>query len=297
MPFQIASQHINTTFDATSKSVMVNALKNALVTVGWSVAASGIDDFTLQSQTTVVGSLKTKVRIYDPGAFNCMRIQFRNQPETLLGREYFILPNRIYPPIMRIIANEYQFFTMYPGSSSVNRSFACGGVPFLEDFLDGVITDCIWSNGDSDNSDTSTTLNVSFRTRPTIRSASQYGNGNWATVNGNVIMGVGLGTQHLLLPYPGAEPVYTGQIPFLWHRGEAFKIPARIAFGNTSDSVVARIQGQLWDAAIISVDQPPDITAQFDGYTWYNVMDFNSSLGAPSVSPKASLWIVVPDEP
>src|SRR3990172_11560382 len=139
MAFQYAGgTNVNTTFAADTRTLIADNIRTHLLTAGWTSISGASGDWILQSALTPQ-NLQCRVRLYDSGGGNCGRVQFRNVGATLLGIDLFLLASAGY--VYRIIANKYQFFVLRAGSTAA-REFVCGGVPYLEPFLDTVINPC-----------------------------------------------------------------------------------------------------------------------------------------------------------
>src|SRR4051812_32082486 len=151
---------INTTFTQSSgnRPEMAQWIRDQLLAAGWASAGSATD-YQLTSATTPQ-SLSCRVRSYDPGSANCARLKFSNVAGSRVqAADIFLLP--AVSKLWRIIANKYQFFIMTSGTTAV-REFACGGALYLPSFLNGVITEAFWGQGNA-SSDGDTSFRQSFR--------------------------------------------------------------------------------------------------------------------------------------
>lgn len=287
MPFRYAGgTNVNTTFAGDTRTLIVDNLRTHLLTAGWTSISGASGDWILQSALTPTDNLQCRVRLYDPGSGNCARVQFRNVTGSLLGIDLFLLASATY--VYRVIANKYQFFVLRAGSIAA-REFLCGGVPFLESPpLSGVITEAIWCHGNAAN-DGDTFTRRSFRTQLNCRSD---GSSRWQVVNGNAWQSTapgGRGDQRLLVYFGTQHVSVSTEAGQLWSSLEAYKVPARIAWGLTGTGDEAKVRGQLWDGAVIMKDYPADTVDAFDAHNWFCITA--SGVGGQT---GASLFIVIP---
>src|SRR5689334_22793295 len=101
---------VNSTFTATSKTSMVDDIKNNLVSAGWSVISGSSGSWVLESVATAVVGLKLRV-VIDDTPTNCARIRWRNSAGSVTSTAIaFLLPDSA---TWRIIANNHGFWVMY----------------------------------------------------------------------------------------------------------------------------------------------------------------------------------------
>jgi hypothetical protein len=264
-------------FTGGSKSAIIDQVRQTLVDVGWSGAAG--DEYH-NSAITPQG-LQCRVRVHDDGG-NCAVVQFRNVPETQIGRQHFLLP-KAAPVEYCIIANQYQFFVLVINQPTQARTFVAGGVPFMDPPLytpTRFITEAIWSQGNG-LSDTDTTVGVlSFRNSTTGHASWTETNGiytaNYFTASANSrASNQCLVIRQALSTATVGNPALTG---YLHHGGQSNKIPARIMWGRIDSDgdppgSFRRIMGTLWD--IVLINTPPvaliiaDSLHEFDDYKWH----------------------------
>lgn len=284
------------TLDASAtRTELVDAIKAKLTNQadGWTVASGASGDWVLQSQTTAQG-LAMRVRIWDPGSGNCCRVAVRNVGGTIThdATPAYLLP--VNNETWRVIVTGYQAFIFVPGASPP-RKFVAFGVPYLESFLDGVITECIWLQGNG-GSDTDTVGRPGYRT---ILGSMPPG-GSVAALQEHILNGSswagygftadGSGAQQLMAMWSSSAA--SGYATARWHGGDYLVTEPLITWGATGETDVARIRGQLWDAAIFSeaftIDET-DITWDDDGaspptsYLWHSVT--GSNVGGASWAP------------
>jgi hypothetical protein len=302
MAIQYAGTNINTTFTCTTgtRAEIVTGLEDALNAAGWTtISGHHTTNVLLESATTPSPqSLVCRVQLQDTGSGNCAQIRFRNQSNTKAqGNQHFLVP--AVGTVYRVIANQYQFFCFSTDSSSTGRTFVAGGVPYLPSFLQGVITECIWSQSNSTNNDSSGTNYNSWRTS----SYTGWDNGmcnQWQTVNGNQwgvygVFGGGSrpGCQQLMVQQGSQNANLQGYWPpYRWHDGSLLTYEPLIAWGLTGMNDEGLIRGQLWDAAMISGQFVADQTTTFDSHNWYVLT--NTTAFSSGLSFGATLVLVVP---
>ena len=271
--------NINTTFTCTTgtRQEIVTGLQNALIAAGWTVI-SGLNtsNVLIESATTPSPqSLVCRVQLQDPGSGNCAQIRFRNQDNTKSQTNQHLLVPAV-GKVYRVIACPYQFFCFSSDSVTVGRTYVAGGVPYLPSFLQGVITECIWSQGNATNSDSSTTLYQTFRTSNFCGTDSAMCN-QWNVVNGNQVEIYGVfgggnrpGCQQLFVQQSSQNQYMQSQPPgYRWHDGSLLTYEPLIGWGLTGNNDENMIRGQLWDAAMISGQFVADQTTTFDSHNWW----------------------------
>lgn len=294
--------NINTTFTCTTgtRQEIVTGLQNALIAAGWTVI-SGLNtsNVLLESATTPSPqSLVCRVQLQDPGSGNCAQVRFRNQGNTKAQtNQHFLVPavGKVY----RVIACPYQFFCFASDSVTVGRTFVAGGVPYLPSFLQGVITECIWSQSNCTNSDSSTTLLHSFRTANWTGWDNAMCN-QWHLCNGNQVEIYGPfggggrpGLQELYIQQSPRNTYQQGLAPgYRWHDGSLLTYEPLIGWGLTGHSDENLIRGQLWDAAMISGQFVADQTTTFDSHNWWVLT--NNVIWQSSFVNGATLVLVTP---
>jgi hypothetical protein len=274
---------VNATFTGDSRTNIVEAIRTQLLNAGWTDVSGAAGDRYMQSALTPQ-NLQCQVRLYDPGSGNCAKVRFQNVAGTKIGTDHFLLP--AVAKTFRIIACRYQFFVLVPTTIANGREFVAGGVPFLESFLNGVITECIWGQG-SGTSDSDAAAGQTFRNhnQQGTSTGTNLVNGNLWTMNGNP--GASAGTQRFVIER-GGDDSNTGTDGRMWHNGEVLKYGARLAWGLTAIADPAYVRGQLWGAVMIDQDYTPDVTATFDGHDWFSI---TGNSGA--ACGKGSLWVII----
>lgn len=271
--------NINTTFTCTTgtRQEIVTGLQNALVAAGWTIiSGSGTANVLLESATTPSPqNLVCRVQLQDTGSGASAQIRFRNQGNTKAqANQFFLVPS--VGKVFRVIACPYQFFCFASDSITVGRSYVAGGVPYLPSFLQGVITECIWSQGACINNDTITTNYNTFRISnfcgPDNAMCNQWHvvNGNQVEVYGTFSGGTRPGLQQLYVQQSAQNQYMQGQPPgYRWHDGSLLTYEPLIGWGTTGSSDENLIRGQLWDAAMISGQFVADQTTTFDSHNWW----------------------------
>jgi hypothetical protein len=294
--------NISTTFTCTTgtRQEIVTGLEDALNAAGWTtISGHHTSNVLLESATTPSPqSLVCRVQLQDPGSGTSAQVRFRNQGNTKAQtNQYFLHPaaGKVY----RVIACPYQFFCFASDSTTVGRTAVAGGVPYLPSFLQGVVTECIWSQGNCTNSDTSNTLYNTFRNVSWTGFDNAMCN-QWHVVNGNQnevygVFGGGNrpGLQTLIMQQGAQNNTYQGYGPsYRWHDGSLLTYEPLITWGLTSHSDEPLIRGQLWDAAMISGQFVADQTTTFDSHNWW-VYTHNVAWGFSSYYG-ATLVLVTP---
>lgn len=294
--------NVNSTFTCTTgtRQEIVTGLQDALIAAGWTVI-SGLNTATvlLESATTPSPqNLLCRVQLLDPGSGNCAQVKFRNAGNTKSqAGQLYLIPQA--GKVFRVIACRYQFFIFSADSITTSRSYVGGGVPYLPSFLQGVITECIWAQGNCNNSDSSTQNNISFR----ISTATGFSNlqaNQWNCVNGNIleINGPPFGAEYR----PGCQSLmaqrgsinnasFSQQPAYRWHDGSVLTYEPLITWGLTSINDEPLIRGQLWDSAIISGQYVADQTTTFDSRNWWV---FTNNTQWDTVVFGGTLVIVIP---
>jgi hypothetical protein len=279
---------VNTTFVGTDRATTGTALETQLVNAGWTViSGSGTNDRLLESATTPTAANLIRVRIRTANLTNCVCINMQNVAATKVSQNYFILPAAL--KTFRIIANKYQFFVFTPGTSAAREFVACG-VPWIPTFLHGVMTDDLgWISGNG-LSDTSTTVQVSFRT--SLHCAGSNLGYSSGIVNGSLFDFAGSG-----IGGPGGMRLVTqvgGNVQdtnaFRWHDDSLQLVDPLIAWGLTSAvSDEAKIRGQLWGAVIVTDAFAADTTlASVDGHSWLGITNAN---GGSTSAARGTLFL------
>ncbi len=303
MAIQYSGTNINNTFVNTvgTRLEIVTGLSTALVAAGWTIiSGSGTGNQLLECTTTPSPqSLVCRVQLYDPGSGNCAQIKFRNQANTKSQTNFHPLFAQA-SKTWRVIANPYQFFIFSSASSSIGREFVGGGVPYLPSFLQGVITECIWSMGNG-RSDTDTFCSTTFRNNLITSTPSSQPN-LWMDVNlnawenFNTYVNTAYTGWPQLLAQQGAQWTQVAgtnlYAPYKWHDDSLMVYEPLISWGMIGYSDESKIRGQLWDAAIVSDSFGADQTTSFDTHNWWVLT--NGNYGSSGLYARGSLLVVVP---
>jgi hypothetical protein len=265
---------------AGTRAELAQWVRDQLILAGWTSAGTATD-YQLTSATTIGGNLACRVRVYDPGSGSCARLKFSNSIGTRTqAGDMFLLPGA--GKTWRIIANRYQFFVMT--STNTAREFACGGVPFLPIFLQGIVTEAIWGVSNA-SADTDTTTRPSFRGalhcgyNPNTASANQVGicNGTIAEFNNTNPGAVYPGsTIQVSDATPGSAIVTVALMGRRWHDDSLQMVEPLIAWGLTNlSSDEPKFRGQLWDAVVLSDAFTADTSLAIDGRTYFCITGGN----------------------
>lgn len=311
MPIQYAGgTNVNSLFTQSSSSPtrreIVDGIVAAMTTAGWSViSGGGTGDVMMESATTPASqSLKMRARIYDPGSGTDARIKLRNAGGTIIQTGDLQLVSSAGRK-WRVIANQYQVFVFAVSVINAPCLFAAWGVPFIPPSHEGVITECIWGWGSSNNA--SDTGNM----RPCLRNYLgmwvNFSTPNWfCIINGstwelnNSNQGNGnLGLPGLIVTWAGL-PVHDGYVVitdsssrshYRYHNDQSLMCEPLLAFGSALNSE-SRIRGQLWDAVVTREAYNGDRTFSIDGKTFYSVT--HNNYGVSFDTPSGTLLVRVP---
>lgn len=306
MPIQYVGPRVNEVFEGETQQQIIDGISANLQIASWDIVSGGGADVTLESAPTADSGLVTRVRLFTGST--CMKIEFRNQQENRGSIDHPLLPGVDF--VFRIIANPHQLFVMRPNVyAAPSRHFIAGGTPYLEPHMRPFISECIWSqaNGSGQN-ETDTRVAGTFRTQTYCSAfggffddhyvlwhningaanSNQAWHGYWSTTRWN----------QALVVQDGATNTNIGGTAtgLLWHNGEAFKHPARIAWGLTGEygsgglpGQSPRCNGQLFDAVVITDAYPGDLGADplvpviFDSHRWYNITNLTTTPAGPSL--------------
>lgn len=294
---------VNTTLTqvAGTRAELAQWIRDQLVAAGWTSSGSATD-YQVTSALTPQ-NLQGRVRVYDSGAGNCARLKWSNPGGTKTqSGDLFLLPAAA--KVWRIIANKYQFWVF--ASANTPREFACGGVPYLPSFLNGVVTEAIWGASNS-NSDTDTTGKTNFRTSLSSNLTFQAGgvqnnavtitNGNLTESNTTGSVAGYVGAIQLQAAAGGCtgNAVNAANFSRRWHDDRIQMIEPLISWGLTSmQGDEAKIRGQLWDAVVLSDAFTVDQNLTIDGRTYWCITGGNSgSFGTASSQAPGTLAVAV----
>ena len=280
-------------FTGDSINAIVEGWRTKMLLSNWTDVSGGVGDRTMRSVATPQG-LQCECRAYDNGGgATAARFRFRNVGGGITGNDMFFSPNLARVPTVRIIANPYQFFLFYPDVLNSLNTFAAGGCPSIEDFQAGLVSDCIWSQGNGPADAVGAFTAQSFREW----GCNRYSNaGHWALYNNFECEGTGnIGCQRITYHQPVDNPANSSvSYPAVWGETmEAVKDPARIAWGPTGITVASRVFGPIWDAVAVGDAYPAGVQSTFDGHTFENITtDYWQNLNSPT-NVKFSLWIAI----
>jgi hypothetical protein len=196
--------------------------------------------------------------------------------------------------VYRIIANKYQGF-VFQATASPSRGFVGFGTPYLPTFLQGVITECGWMDGNMQN-DTDTTIRPSMRTTMSMNGIASNFMGNFQCFANTTL--IDMTGQAGNANYAAGGPVLqtatqasygfaSSQAGLLWHDSSAWMFEPLIAWGNAlafinsgppAFTTQLLIRGQLWDSVMINNIFTGDTTTTFDAHNWWAITDSNNQL-------------------
>lgn len=299
MGIQYSGAAYSSTFTTTTgtRREIVDNMAAKLVAAGWSYqSGSGTGDVKMITATTAQG-LKTVVRINDPGSGNCALFRLYNSANTVnQAGGCYLLPSA--GKIFRIIANPYQF-AVFCTNSTTAREFIMGGTPWIPSWNSG-ITEAGWLHGNA-TTDSDTTVRGSFRTIPQVYDNAFTPGNQCAYINTTLMEGnnsnFGVAYSPGVIQLAGYTALDwqsnngTAAMMNKWYDGSMIVSEPLIGWCNstTPASTDAIIVGQLWDAALSTTLNPPDVTTTFDSHTWQNIMSSNGGINARY--NRCSLWL------
>jgi hypothetical protein len=286
--------NVSSTFSTSTKQTVASGIEDALNSAGW-ITISGhhsIPTVLQSSMTPYPSNLRMRVSLY--ASTNCLGVTISNVTGTKAGTQGtsnggFLLPsNGSY----QVIADKYQAFAFVPGSSTA-RGYVGFGVPCLPSFLQTVIYEAIWLNGNA-ASDSDTSVRGSFRTALGWGGSPGIGNCTFITNNNlweiaNNPTGGGAGMMCLLNQFGNIFPGTTASW-YRWHDASAMLGDPIIMYGLTAATDEAMGRGQLWDAFVSNESYTIDSTlTSIDGANWQNLTSSNTGT---STTGRGSFFVV-----
>lgn len=285
--------HVHTSVAADDKATLIGNIQTQLTTAGWSVVSGGgTSDLKMVCAATPQGN-QIRVRIWDASA-NCVRIRVMNVSETIVMSDSgYLLPAT--SKTFLINANRHQFAIWCSGSDSA-RDFVMVSCMYIPTHLTGITTlACLISQSISD---TDTGDRGGFRVSMSLRHPSSGYKGNFfGLVNSTVMEHTGdntttakQGVPAIVTPRP-ADTTSTPQ-QALWYDGSSLIIEPLMGWGLSDIDDPFRINGQLWDAALITEEFVMDhVPTAFNGKNWINLTSGN--VGS-AYSATGSLFLTTP---
>jgi hypothetical protein len=289
---------INNLTVCNDKADLCAAFDSALTGAGWTVANhTSSTDNTYQSGLTPQNN-QIRVRIWDSGG-NCVRIRMMNVAQTIAQVDscfLYVTTSTSY----RIIANQFQFVALVPGSLS-SRNFVIGSALYLPpNLVEMGLTTCavLLGNGNSDTD--ASNLTGSWRSSLTSRGFANANPSNgWTLLNATPVEYDGL--TYDTYPHPGLPAFATVQsaaIDFVsgyrWHDDSALIMEPLVCWGAPTLDSEGKIRGQLWDAFLATDSYAADITTVVDSHNYYNLTNSNNGNYTSPASMRGSLFVVVP---
>ena len=247
------------TFDGSTRLSIVDGLKAALESAGWTTVSGSSGDWKLNSGITPSGH-QIRVRLYDPGSGQSARARLMSVNETIAPDRDMLLyavSGRVY----RWFASPYQFFVLAPGTIATGSDLACG-IPWLPSFLNpanvGWMGCSAQWDGDTENRDSFRAGGDHIRYAWGAPQAAIYGNSGWWSTGGSgeiAVLGMRYAGDWWRLRY--------------WADGSSQVYEPLIGWGPTRSDEASRLIGQLWDAIVVEGDWPLDTVLNFDGKQWW----------------------------
>lgn len=274
--------------NVSTKNALSDFIKTNLVTAGWTNISGSSGSWVMTSPATASGVTGLQMRVtMDNSATNCLLLKPSRFDGSFLGSGQFILPNTD----IRIIANKHQFFVFMPGTTTA-RSFTAMGVPYVDSTAHTPNpTSVIWAQSNS-SSDTSTTVQTTFRSRLGAQDGRCYNNisGDWWEGT----PALGNGTQSLVAVQSAIKEQASGMQQ--WGLSNYYLLyEPLIGWGLTGSGDTAKVAGQLWDSVIASASLTGDSTYTIDSRTYFAITRSNNGstfFGAAEYAPGTLLVAV-----
>jgi hypothetical protein len=289
---------INSTTVVNDKTSLCGAIDSALTGAGWTVANhTSSTDNTYQSVLTPQNN-QIRVRVWDSGG-NCVRLRMSNVAQTITQANscfLYVTTSTTYT----IIANQYQFLILVPGSLS-SRNFAIASALYIPPNLVAMgLTTCALLLGNGNSDVDASNLTGSWRSSLTSRG---FTNANpsqgWTLLNATPVEYDGL--TYDTYPHPGLPAIATLQSAatdfvsgYRWHDDSALIMDPLVCWGAPTMDSEGKLRGQLWDAFVATESYPGDITTIVDSHNYYNVTSNNDGHLAIPSSMRGSIFVVVP---
>jgi len=293
---------VNTTFtqSGATRGEIVSNLISALLSAGWTNLSGTGTDQVLQCAATMIGvtGLRIAVRIYDPGSGSCARVALRNISGSRIGQDLYLFP--ALGKVWRIIANQYQFFIMTPGSSAT-REFVYAGQLIVPTWLSATATNCGLAQGNA-ISDTDVAARASYRN--SLNSANLPVGSSFARET-HLVSDVLLDMSNLTYTGTGVlagsciQSANCGRTfgnAYRWADNTLVDNDPLVAFGLSSASDEAKFQGQMSDAVVVDDAFTADMNISLDGHTWWGITNNNNGVAGTTDYgniPRGTLFIRV----
>lgn len=279
---------VNTTFTTTvgTRQEIVTALETHLTTAGWTViSGSGTGTVVMKSATTAAPkSNSIRVRLLEVGSGNCAQVKIENDAGTLTSQAHYLLPSAL--KVFRIIACKYNFF-VFNAATTTARSFLAAGTLHIPSHLEGLTTaDLGWIQGNGE-SDSDTSIQVSFRTVPYARWCSQIFNNALSNCQGT--NGV-----HELSPPSSIGGHYNSNTlnNTRWSDDSIVTSEARLGFGATSGAE-CKLQGFIHNCLVATASYAGDdvSVSSYDSHAWFAITQSNA--GSLQSHPRLTLFAAI----
>jgi hypothetical protein len=293
------------------KFIDANTFNLALTSGGANINTTGSQSGThtlnsesiLMQTATTAQSLAIRVRIKDNRG-SCVQISIENTAGTLLGTNSTTFGGNLLPAAaktFRIIANRYQFAVMVPTVFNTARNFVFAGVLYVP-APNTVPAECALMFCDS-NSDTSTTVEDSWRTGVTQRTGTigsfcvMWGANMWESGNNgqggsnawsapNLFLGLSAQAQQI------GGVMSTTPTLYRWASGDIITSDPLVAWGLDALGSEPQLRGQIWDCIVVHDSFTGDATTTFDAKNWRILT--NSGTGVQTFVPRGSVFLVEP---
>ena len=308
----------NGSLDGSSKNNLIfagasgNNIQSALTTAGWSVVSgSGTNNLLMQSAQDPVTLNRGRVRFKDNGG-TCVQVTIENVSGSQVQTSSTTHGGNLLPgasKVFRILASKYRF-EIFTAGTSQPREFVCAGILWIPAPYQGVITECIYMQGNAISDTDTGTTRLSFRNSFSANSGSSSSSNqsNAATIlNGAISETFNSatnypGTPGFRIPGPsGLGAWFNGSIQpyqnaYRWHDLALDQADALMAFDITNNPPIgeALIRGQVYDWTILSDVFTLDSTDSWsDGGTSHNFYCLMNQIGGvtSSAATRGSIWV------
>jgi hypothetical protein len=287
------SAGITTAVTDGTKQTLINNLETALLALGWTTASGhGTATLVMQSGTTPNG-FQMAARIMDQGGTNIQVFMesynsgYHDTYDTSHGATLLVNTGITYT----VIGSPYQFLVLNPNTQG--RSFVWNAMLYCPSYLSQSYANLSFQNNNS-NGDTQGGNFTSIMSCPSLVSGP-YSFGNtevlldnlyWGADSGSVVAGMPRLVLGGFVVSDWTNPVILCQ----WADGTYFMNDVFVAFSAPSST--AQVQGQVFDAAYISMAAPVGATTSVSGHTLYNVTN-NYGGGSNTSAPPGGIWFAI----
>lgn len=243
---------VSTTFTATTITALVDNIKAALVSAGWSVYSGSSGNWVLDSGPNHPNGFSLRIRLYNPGSGSTARIYTILPYDSSSTLHLFLLPGS---DTFRVMAGAY-WFVVYSTGSDAARKIAEVFIPYLPSQIQGsppayTSIACLHGNAASD---------IDTTADPVLRTSLHNAQTGLNIVNGAAYYTINIGSAHILM-----LATATG-VAWRW-LGDVYYMHAPM-LGMICPGGTSQIVGYLFDAFSVRAGVSRDVLWSFDGHTF-----------------------------